>query len=468
MAKAKTDIWTAKHVASLAPDAVSIPAAQKVLKKGGFGTVEATADGRGWWVVCRGLTGTYQVTVRRDGDEFDCTCNCLSYKNPCKHALALLLYLVDHPEMRVEAEAPKVAASDFEGLLRGAFREPEEDTPRLVFADFLEENDQPDRAALIRYQCEHARLKPQSKRARELKALIAPLLAKLKKQIEPLPEGMRYEFVRGFIRLDFHLGDFSDVGSLPARVANLFRDGWVESLLADIDYSGVQAFAPQVGELDVSRYAVIDQLLVGLVAGTTAARESGRLARLTVHDRNRETFASLLRIQQGETIDAAGAVEAFRFYAGLNTQTFGLLLRFGRLSGVRELTLDGDLGEAEVAALVTADLSDLRLLRLQHWRFTRAAMETLANSPGLKKLSTLLLLSCNVHAASVSALVKSPLFTTVKTLDLSGNAIGKAGVEALVKAPVPPKLKELTLSGWRLTAPDRRRLKAKFGAKLTV
>ena len=54
------------------------------------------------------------------------------------------MYLA-HTPRSVEPEAPKHAATDFERPC-AVFQNPEEDTPRLVFADFLEENDQPDRA----------------------------------------------------------------------------------------------------------------------------------------------------------------------------------------------------------------------------------------------------------------------------------------------------------------------------------
>jgi uncharacterized protein (TIGR02996 family) len=476
MAKAK-DVWTKEHVKSLAPDAASIPAAEKVLKKGGFGTVEATADGRGWWVVCRGLSGTYQVTVRRDegdeGDEgdYDCTCNCLSYKNPCKHALALLLYLVEHPELRAEVEAPKVAASDFEGLLRGAFRDPKADLPRLVFADYLEENDQPDRAALIRYQCERARLKPKTKRAKELDKLIKPLVAKLKQQIGPLPEGMAYKFVRGFVRLDAHLLHFSDIGSFPIRLMNLFRDGWIESLVTNIAYrweTDMLPFATQVGELDVSMSALTDELLVGVVADTAAARATGRLSRLTVHSRNRKELTKLLRAERGEEIDSADLAPT-RDYTNLDDTTFRQLLQFGRFSGARNLSLHtrfSDLSEAEAAGLITADLSDLRQLHLYGWKLTRTAVETLVKGPALSKLTALQLQACGVTGGGVSALVSGPLFANLKTLDLSWNRIGKLGVAALMKAAVPEKLKILLLVGCQLQSDERRKLKRRYGARL--
>lgn len=473
MAKKDTDVWTKPHVESLAPDDVSIPAALKVLKKGGFGTVEPTADGRGWWVVCQGLTDTYQVSVQRDGDAFDCRCNCFSSKNPCKHALALLLHLVDHPELRTEAEVPKTAATDFEPLLRVVFANPEEDTPRLIFADYLEENDQPDRAALIRYQCEQSRLKPQTARHKELKALLKPLVAKLDQQIGPLPDGMQYEFRRGFVRLAAHLNHFADIGAFPVRLTDLFRDGWIEALVTYIPFNLPADMLPllaQVGELDVSSFSLNDERLLGLAADTAAARATGRLARVNVHSSNRKAFAGVMRVQQGESLDLSADLAPVRAYNNLDAQTFHQLLQFGRLSGARDLYLDsfGDLGAAEVTALLTADLSDLRHLRLRDWKFTRAAMEELANSPALAKLATLSLESCRIQSPSVTAVVRSPLFATLKTLVLSGNNIGKLGVAALLKVDVPPKLQRLVLTDYRLDAADRRRLKKKFGTKLRV
>ena len=463
------DIWSKSHVQSLAPDGASIPAAEKVLKKGGFGTVEATVDGRGWWVVCRGLTGTYQVTVRRAGNtgNYNCACNCPSPKIPCKHALALLLYLVEHPELRAPAEAPKVAAGDFEGLLRGAFRAPTDDLPRLVFADFLEENDRPDRAALIRYQCERARLKPRAQRARELDRLIAPLVEKLQEQIGPLPVGLEWQFVRGFLRLS----NLGDLGALPVRLTNLFRDGWIESLAL---YAGgldnqQKALVAQVGELDVSRCSLGDAELIRIASDTAKARATGRLSRVKVRPENRKAFAEIVRIQQGEEDPDGASLEPVRAYHLCDITTFRQLLKFGRLDGARDLTLNihgGTFGEEQLSALLGADQSRLRHLRLYGWTLPRTVLVALADSPALAKLATLELRACRLQGGGVSALVASPMFERLKVLDLSWNNIGKAGVEALMKVRVPGTLKKLVLSG--CSADDRKRLKAKYGTRAKV
>jgi uncharacterized protein (TIGR02996 family) len=457
MAKAKpnTDIWTHEHVRSLAPDAASIPAAQKVLKKGGFGTVEPTGDGRGWWVVCRGITDTYQVSVRREkgSDEFECECTCPSYKDPCKHALALLMYLVDHPELRTEAEEAKATTGDFEGLLRAAFRDPDDDTPRLVFADYLEENDQPDRAALIRYQCEQARLKPNAARYKELTALVKPLVAKLKKHVEPLPEGMSYQFRRGFVTLDAHVNHFGDVGSLPARFTALFRDGWIETLSMyvyyDVAQTGIVPLLEHVGTLDASRYPIPDEALLSLVAETVHARTSGRLARIKVHKDNRKLLDRLLSAHPGEAGVPERDLEPDRTHYGLNPRMFDLLLRAGRLSGARELSLTcasgAPLGDAQVAALLTADLGRLRRLRLENWVLTRAGVEALANSPALARLTELDLAACELGAGAAARLAAATGLRSVETLRVTERQLTDAGVEALARSQSFPNLTTLDL-----------------------
>jgi uncharacterized protein (TIGR02996 family) len=48
--------------------------------------------------------------------------------------------------------------TDHDALLRAIAEHPEEDTPRLMYADWLDENDQPDRAEFVRVQVELGRL----------------------------------------------------------------------------------------------------------------------------------------------------------------------------------------------------------------------------------------------------------------------------------------------------------------------
>jgi uncharacterized protein (TIGR02996 family) len=63
--------------------------------------------------------------------------------------------------------------SDEAALLRGIHANPEDDTPRLVFADWLDEHGQPERAEFIRVQIEYERTSDNALGARSHELLIA-------------------------------------------------------------------------------------------------------------------------------------------------------------------------------------------------------------------------------------------------------------------------------------------------------
>src|SRR5262245_19557042 len=72
---------------------------------------------------------------------------------------------------RLHAEERRRMA-DHEGFLQDILATPEDDAPRLIYADWLEENggaEGRDRAAFIRLQCERARLPEGDPKANRLK-----------------------------------------------------------------------------------------------------------------------------------------------------------------------------------------------------------------------------------------------------------------------------------------------------------
>lgn len=77
----------------------------------------------------------------------------------------------------------------------------DDDAPRLIYADWLEENGQPERAELIRVQCESARLPTGSPRQQELVARANQLLKANVRQwtadFKPICTGERFH--RGFV-----------------------------------------------------------------------------------------------------------------------------------------------------------------------------------------------------------------------------------------------------------------------------
>jgi uncharacterized protein (TIGR02996 family) len=93
--------------------------------------------------------------------------------------------------------------TDGAALLRAVLADPGDDAPRLVYADWLEENGQPERAEFIRVQCELAR-----KRSPALRRRAALLLANHHDALAgPLAApGFRFRFRRGFAIAFGHTG----------------------------------------------------------------------------------------------------------------------------------------------------------------------------------------------------------------------------------------------------------------------
>ena len=116
--------------------------------------------------------------------------------------------------------------NEHEQFIRAIEAEPEDDAVRLVFADWLEENGNADRARFIRLQCEHPRLygrtssQGDSPRRHELEQEIDALLKKHREAwTVGLPAWARKEsFKRGFLHIWLMTGKqfLDDAGPLRA------------------------------------------------------------------------------------------------------------------------------------------------------------------------------------------------------------------------------------------------------------
>src|SRR5262245_9446403 len=88
-----------------------------------------------------------------------------------------------------------------DGFLRAIVADPGDDTPRLVYADWLDEHGQPDRAEFIRTQVELARGIAEAARRESLRRRERELLlAHEREWLGPLRAVVgRATFVRGFV-----------------------------------------------------------------------------------------------------------------------------------------------------------------------------------------------------------------------------------------------------------------------------
>lgn len=462
--------WDEAYIESLAWHTDYIKDARKVLKKGGFGTVESRADGRGWWVECQGMTDTYQVSVRPDpASGFVATCSCPSNKNPCKHALALLLYLAAHPEERIEPVAASSAKSaDLDALVRAVFENPDDDTPRLILADCAEELGQPARAALIRLQCEKARTGPHD-RYKELEEEEKKLMPAVRAEMGPIPDNLTATFRRGFITLRTEEGMWTgwghDLNALPAKFPELFRDGWVEAVsLAHAHYLPTWLFGllRQVREVQFAhRYgyeSMDDRELVQIASELRPGLDGARLKSVQVPTRHRERLRELSEVAASDEAPVAGDTNwlapvgdsAYRTFDNLNARQLALLVHAGHLRDAHYLTLRGEIGDTGIDTLLsTPGLEGLVSLELTNSGVGPVGLKALAASPLAARLQTLAINEATNGDDLVSAL-RGGKWSRLERLTLSTVGLTDAGASALSQCDFP-KLKSLDLSNNALT-----------------
>ncbi|MBX9579989.1 MAG: TIGR02996 domain-containing protein [Gemmataceae bacterium] len=120
--------------------------------------------------------------------------------------------------------------TDRDALLAAVLAAPDDDLPRLVFADWLDEHGDPDRAAFIRYQVEAARAEPYSPAWRAATAA-AQLHARHQDNWARhlLPTGLLGDFARGFVERvrgvdnEFLRAAEAVFAADPVRVVTLLR-----------------------------------------------------------------------------------------------------------------------------------------------------------------------------------------------------------------------------------------------------
>jgi uncharacterized protein (TIGR02996 family) len=299
-----------------------------------------------------------------------------------------LTAVVSHLPLRQRASA----VSDADGLLQDILDHPDDDAPRLVYADWLDEHGDPDRAEFIRLQIEAARLKQDKAFRPGLHERGRELLDRHKAEwLRDLPAPLRKDFAfeRGFVNwlycsaLEFLRG-----------AERLFRRTPVRSVR--LKYA-----TRRLAELAACPY----------------------LARLS-----RISFTGA-----GNRMDGAGASA---FFAS------------PYLGGLTELDLSYNaIGPQGAAALAACrHLAGLRHLDLSHNRVGDEGAAALAASPYLGNLESLSLYSNDIGDDGAAALANSPHLNRLDFLGLTSNQVGPAGVEALAAAAGLPALTRLRLA----------------------
>jgi uncharacterized protein (TIGR02996 family) len=278
----------------------------------------------------------------------------------------------------------------------------DDDTPRLVYADWLAEHGRDDRAEFIRVQLGRARLPAWDP---------AQVRLRLREQelLKAHGEGWLAE--------------------LPA-IKGVRWEGFRRGIVAEVSFASFEAMR----------------------ANAPAARAAAPVEAATVRwPRRKEAKKAVRPIAELRELTLTGTpdYEAFEWVA-----------ESPQLSTLRVLTARGLWGASLERLVASPHLAGLRALRLPSNNLGNAGLRALAQSATLTALEELDYSSLARHeryirdpvirAAGMGALMSWPGLATVRSLNLNGNDVSRDGLRALLRSPQVAGLKELSLRDARL------------------
>jgi uncharacterized protein (TIGR02996 family) len=361
-------------------------------------------------------------------------------------------------------------------LLQGILDAPEDDAPRLVFADWLDDHGETDRAEFIRAQVQLALTAEEDPNKAGLQQRADQLLSRhFTEWVKEVPGWARHEvkFARGFVR-----DVVCTALSFARRGARLFENSPVRGIR-------------------LTRYAG----LVGLAASTpharhvtaltlSADRHENRLSREDVSDlveyawpahlENLDLSVNWLGREEMEILTRA---EFPRLHTLILTQNYlrqeGLrvLLDWPSLGHVRRLGLVHNvfrtIGMGPIDEMIRESPNLGALLDLDvGCSIDPSSLPALTEAPTLRGLQTLGLGGNKLDDDSCAVLARSPYLTRLRGLNLGGNHITAAGVEVLINSPVLHSFCRLNLMGNRIETSSREslrpRLVERFGPNVSL
>jgi uncharacterized protein (TIGR02996 family) len=357
--------------------------------------------------------------------------------------------------------------TDGDALRAAVAADPDEDLPRLMYADWLDENDQPDRAAFVRAQIEAARQEPFSPAARAAAARAETLLARHRYEwSKHLSYSVEIGFSRGFIeRIHVHAARFPHVADAvfsaePVRMLRIVRPRTREDVAP-------AALEPVFESPHLARLTRLELPDVGLIpeeadALTDSAFSTG-LKELSLRSNPLspswaavvvagKSFPGLTALDLagnahlGTAVTNALTRDAYHRFISLDLSGIAFssgalkqVLASPALAAVEEMRLGWDYGSDRPGPLTHLDLG---------WVLP------------LKILRVLDLAGQGLGPEGVREIGRNPEAATLRWLGLASNGIGSEGVGALIESHL--NLYHLDVRGNWLSAKDASALRERF------
>lgn len=401
------------------------------------------------------------------------------------------------------------APPELVALLAACRARPADDLPRLVLADWLDENGQPERAEFVRVQVELSHPTADAERIDRLKKREANLLAEHEGEwvsgymtafeaMTPTfrPDGRGYtgplppvhRFVRGLMRVG-NATEFAERPELRAWLSSP-EIPWLEQM--DFTFTTVEWFVKSnfpdelhgriglnVGYAGADPIAWRKQLeLLAVSSNFTAVRSltvrRGAASHEVIEEIARADVSALVQLSlPGDALGRAAEVVASAPFTALSSLDVGPIPEAGLraliaspyLGNLTHLNLLGShIGDSGMVALCRSDLArTLRRVEFPNTGITDIGVAALAKSPLFAHMHgpRLNLMMNRIGDAGLKALAESEHLLRFRELvlrenykpDVAGSGIGDAGVEALAASPYAANLQYLDF--WRNRITDR-------------
>lgn len=364
--------------------------------------------------------------------------------------------------------------NDRDAFIAAIRAHPDEDTPRLAFADWLQENGDEERGAFVRAQVQLGWVDPGvefwsrwDESARRWRAEL------------PVYDGVTWgKFQRGFVSsvsvrapADFIAGaadiaraepitavqfgmptGFADLAAVPAMADVRSLHTWFRGHLTDAHLCPLleSPHCPRLYALDVGGQLVTARSM----SAVAACPRMGELRVLDVYN-NRIHDAGMRALADSPHLGNLRELTAYNNW--LSDAGVTALASSAALGGLTRLKLGGAIGPAGVRALATsAHLARLKSLELVDYAAGAEGARALAESANLASLESLSLTGRfdggnPVGPTGAVALANSPNLRRLRSLTLIRGAIGDTGAVALANSPNLSRLTTLTLNMNHLT-----------------
>ncbi|HEX3147199.1 MAG TPA: TIGR02996 domain-containing protein [Gemmataceae bacterium] len=347
---------------------------------------------------------------------------------------------------------------------------PDDDAPRLIYADWLDEQGEADRAEFIRLQVREARMTADDPELPGVHAR-AEYLGRIHhvEWASRLPQfnGVHWEvFKRGF----FAAARFDHPDQFFGHIAEVGAAAPIQELrLHQFNHPQAPALANTQQLRSIRVLDLNDGNKIANV-GTEALMESRYLGRLNVLKLGRNSLGSagvraiamasyarnikFLRVERNDLFD-----EGLHYVAESHA-----LVHLSQLD--MERTRTGDDGVMTLAR--TKLLKGLSVLNLSHNQVTDEGLIALAKSPAMTDVLDLFLSGNAITDVGIAALAGSPHLARLERVFLRQNRIGDDGAAALIRSPHLSQLRELHLGENRISDRAGDELRSRFRSRVNL